>query len=195
MFLSKLKQIEHLQEIIGLKDSENKALRDELHTAKRRLFGVLNENAKLKTKDERTVKLFAQQLEQIKSLQVTLENRTLEAKRLKEMLTDKAVEISELESMLDDAELVQKALERDARQKRQKRQAIYAACAKMRSQIKLQQETIEVLRHNIGAIMATYEQCDDRNRQLEALTREQGGRLAVYEKLVGEIPRHEVVSE
>jgi len=192
MFLSKLKQIEHLQEIIGLKDSENKALRDELHTAKRRLFGVLNENAKLKTKDERTVKLFAQQLEQIKSLQVTLENRTLEAKRLKEMLTDKAVEISELESMLDDAELVQKALERDARQKRQR---IYAACAKMRSQIKLQQETIEVLRHNIGAIMATYEQCDDRNRQLEALTREQGGRLAVYEKLVGEIPRHEVVSE
>lgn len=63
------------------------------------------------------------------------------------------------------------------------------------AEIKEQQQTIEVLQHNIHAIMATYEQCDDRNRQLEGLTREQGGRLAVYEKLVGELPRHEEVSE
>lgn len=192
MFVTKQKRINHLQEVIELKNAELKTLRDERHAEKKRLFAALNENLKLKTKNERTVNLFAQLQEQIKSLQVTLENRTLEAKRLKEMLTDKAVEINELESMLDDAELVQKALERDARQKRQR---IYAACAKMRSQIKAQQQTIEVLRHNIHAVMATYEQCDERNRQLEALTREQGGKLEVYEKLVGEIPRHEVVSE
>ena len=102
------------------------------------------------------------------------------------------MEIDDLEHRLDDAEQVQLALERDARQKRQR---IYAACAKMRRQIKAQQQTIDVLQHNIHAIMATYEQCDDRNRQLEGLTREQGGRLAVYEKLVRELPRHEEVSE
>ena len=65
----------------------------------------------------------------------------------------------------------------------------------MRRQIREQAQTIAVLQHNMQAVLSTYEQCDDRNRQLEGLTREQGGRLAVYEKLVGEIPRHEVVSE
>lgn len=192
MFVTKQKQINHLQEIIEMKNAELKRLRDERHAEKKRLFAALNENLKLKRRVEICDAMAAKQIRSIESFKVTLENREQEAKRLKEMLTDKAVEIKALESMLDDAELVQKALESDARQKRQR---IYAACAKMRSQIKLQQETIEVLRHNIGAIMATYEQCDERNRQLEALTREQGGKLEVYEKLVGEIPRHEVVSE
>lgn len=192
MFVTKQKQINHLQEIIEMKNAELKRLLDERHAEKRRLFAALNENLKLKRRVKICDAMAAKQIQSIESFKVTLENREQEAKRLKEMLTDKAVEIKELESMLDDAELVQKALERDARQKRQR---IYAACAKMRSQIKLQQETIEVLRHNIHAIMATYEQCDERNRQLEALTREQGGKLEVYEKLVGEICSDKEVSE
>ena len=171
MFLTKQKKIEHLQELVAFKDAEIKAMKDERQAEKKRLFAALNENLKLKRRAE---------------------NRVEEVKRLKELLCDKETEVFELEGMLDDAEQVQKALERDARQKRQR---IYAACAKMRSQIKAQQQTIEVLQHNIHAIMATDEQCDDRNRQLEGLTREQGGRLAVYEKLVGELPRHEEVSE
>ena len=192
MFLTKQKKIEHLQEIIGLKEAEIKAMKNERQAEKKRLFAVLNENLKLKRRVEICDGMTAKHLQSINSFKVTLENRVEEVKRLKELLCDKETEVFELEGMLDDAEQVQKALERDARQKRQR---IYAACAKMRRQIKAQQQTIEVLQHNIHAIMATYEQCDDRNRQLEGLTREQGGRLAVYEKLVGEIPRHEVVSE
>ena len=156
------------------------------------MFAALNENLKLKRRVEICDAMAAKHLQSINSFKVTLENREQEVKRLKELLCDKETEVFELEGMLDDAEQVQKALERDARQKRQR---IYAACAKMRRQIKTQQQTIEVLQHNIHAIMATYEQCDDRNRQLEGLTREQGGRLAVYEKLVRELPRHEEVSE
>lgn len=192
MFLTKQKKIEHLQEIIGLKEAEIKAMKNERQAEKKRLFAVLNENLKLKRRVEICDGMTAKHLQSINSFKVTLENRVEEVKRLKELLCDKETEVFELEGMLDDAEQVQKALEREARQKRQR---IYAACAKMRSQIKAQQQTIEVLQHNIHAIMATYEQCDDRNRQLEGLTREQGGRLAVYEKLVGEIPRHEEVSE
>lgn len=192
MFLTKQKKIEHLQEIIGLKEAEIKAMKNERQAEKRRLFAALNENLKLKRRAEISDAMAAKQVQNIRSFKVTLENRVEEVKRLKELLCDKETEVFELEGMLDDAEQVQKALERDARQKRQR---IYAACAKMRRQIKAQQQTIEVLQHNIHAIMATYEQCDDRNRQLEGLTREQGGRLAVYEKLVGELPRHEEVSE
>lgn len=192
MFLTKQKKIEHLQEIIGLKEAEIKAMKNERQAEKKRLFAALNENLKLKRRVEICDGMTAKHLQSINSFKVTLENRVEEVKRLKELLCDKETEVFELEGMLDDAEQVQKALERDARQKRQR---IYAACAKMRRQIKAQQQTIEVLQHNIHAIMATYEQCDDRNRQLEGLTREQGGRLAVYEKLVGEIPRHEEVSE
>ena len=192
MFLTKQKKIEHLQEIIGLKEAEIKAMKNERQAEKKRLFAALNENLKLKRRVEICDGMTAKHLQSINSFKVTLENRVEEVKRLKELLCDKETEVFELEGMLDDAEQVQKALEREARQKRQR---IYAACAKMRSQIKAQQQTIEVLQHNIHAIMATYEQCDDRNRQLEGLTREQGGRLAVYEKLVGEIPRHEEVSE
>lgn len=192
MFLTKQKKIEHLQEIIGLKEAEIKAMKNERQAEKKRLFAALNENLKLKRRVEICDGMTAKQIQNIRSFKVTLENREEEVKRLKELLCDKETEVFELEGMLDDAEQVQKALERDARQKRQR---TYAACAKMRSQIKAQQQTIEVLQHNIHAIMATYEQCDDRNRQLEGLTREQGGRLAVYEKLVGELPRHEEVSE
>ena len=192
MFLTKQKKIEHLQEIIGLKEAEIKAMKNERQAEKKRLFAALNENLKLKRRVEICDGMTAKHLQSINSFKVTLENRVEEVKRLKELLCDKETEVFELEGMLDDAEQVQKALEREARQKRQR---IYAACAKMRRQIKAQQQTIEVLQHNIHAIMATYEQCDDRNRQLEGLTREQGGRLAVYEKLVGEIPRHEEVSE
>ena len=192
MFLTKQKKIEHLQEIIGLKEAEIKAMKNERQAEKRRLFAVLNENLKLKRRVEICDGMTAKHLQSINSFKVTLENRVEEVKRLKELLCDKETEVFELEGRLDDAEQVQLALEHDARQKRQ---TIYAACAKMRRQIKAQQQTIEVLQHNIHAIMATYEQCDDRNRQLEGLTREQGGRLAVYEKLVGELPRHEVVSE
>lgn len=192
MFLTKQKKIEHLQEIIGLKEAEIKAMKNERQAEKKRLFAALNENLKLKRRVEICDGMTAKHLQSINSFKVTLENREQEVKRLKELLCDKETEVFELEGMLDDAEQVQKALEREARQKRQR---IYAACAKMRSQIKAQQQTIEVLQHNIHAIMATYEQCDDRNRQLEGLTREQGGRLAVYEKLVGELPRHEEVSE
>ena len=192
MFLTKQKKIEHLQEIIGLKEAEIKAMKNERQAEKRRLFAALNENLKLKRRVEICDAMAAKHLQSINSFKVTLENRVEEVKRLKELLCDKETEVFELESRLDDAEQVQKALERDARQKRQR---IYAACAKMRRQIKAQQQTIEVLQHNIHAIMATYEQCDDRNRQLEGLTREQGGRLAVYEKLVRELPRHEEVSE
>lgn len=192
MFLTKQKKIEHLQEIIGLKEAEIKAMKNERQAEKKRLFAALNENLKLKRRVEICDAMAAKQIQNIKRLKVTLENREQEVKRLKELLCDKETEVFELEGRLDDAEQVQKALERDARQKRQR---IYAACAKMRRQIKAQQQTIEVLQHNIHAIMATYEQCDNRNRQLEGLTREQGGRLAVYEKLVGELPRHEVVSE
>lgn len=192
MFLTKQKKIEHLQEIIGLKEAEIKAMKNERQAEKKRLFAALNENLKLKRRVEICDGMTAKHLQSINSFKVTLENRVEEVKRLKELLCDKETEVFELEGMLDDAEQVQKALEREARQKRQR---IYAACAKMRRQIKAQQQTIEVLQHNIHAIMATYEQCDDRNRQLEGLTREQGGRLAVYEKLVGELPRHEVVSE
>lgn len=192
MFLTKQKKIEHLQEIIGLKEAEIKAMKNERQAEKKRLFAALNENLKLKRRVEICDGMTAKHLQSINSFKVTLENRVEEVKRLKELLCDKETEVFELEGMLDDAEQVQKALEREARQKRQR---IYAACAKMRRQIKAQQQTIEVLQHNIHAIMATYEQCDDRNRQLEGLTREQGGRLAVYEKLVGELPRHEEVSE
>ena len=192
MFLTKQKKIEHLQEIIGLKEAEIKAMKNERQAEKKRLFAALNENLKLKRRVEICDGMTAKHLQSINSYKVTLENRVEEVKRLKELLCDKETEVFELEGRQDDAEQVQKALERDARQKRQR---IYAACAKMRRQIKTQQQAIEVLQHNIHAIMATYEQCDDRNRQLEGLTREQGGRLAVYEKLVGEIPRHEVVSE
>lgn len=192
MFLTKQKKIEHLQEIIGLKEAEIKAMKNERQAEKKRLFAALNENLKLKRRAEISDGMTAKHLQSINSFKVTLENRVEEVKRLKELLCDKETEVFELEGMLDDAEQVQKALERDARQKRQR---IYAACAKMRRQIKAQQQTIEVLQHNLRAIMATYEQCDDRNRQLEGLTREQGGRLAVYEKLVGELPRHEEVSE
>lgn len=192
MFLTKQKKIEHLKEIIGLKEAEIKAMKNERQAEKKRLFAALNENLKLKRRAEISDAMTGKQNKHILSLKVTLENCEEEIKRLKELLCDKETEVFELEGMLDDAEQVQKALERDARQKRQR---IYAACAKMRSQIKAQQQTIEVLQHNIHAIMETYEQCDDRNRQLEGLTREQGGRLAVYEKVVGEIPRHEVVSE
>ena len=192
MFLTKQKKIEHLQEIIGLKEAEIKAMKNERQAEKRRLFAALNENLKLKRSVEICDGMTAKHLQSINSFKVTLENRVEEVKRLKELLCDRETEVFELEGMLDDAEQVQKALERDARQKRQR---IYAACAKMRRQIKTQQQTIEVLQHNIHAIMATYEQCDDRNRQLEGLTREQGGRLAVYEKLVRELPRHEEVSE
>ena len=192
MFLTKQKKIEHLQEIIGLKEAEIKAMKNERQAEKKRLFAALNENLKLKRRVEICDGMTEKQVQNINRFKVTLENREQEVKRLKELLCDRETEVFELEGMLDDAEQVQKALEREARQKRQR---IYAACAKMRSQIKAQQQTIEVLQHNIHAIMATYEQCDDRNRQLEGLTREQGGRLAVYEKLVGEIPRHEVVSE
>ena len=192
MFLTKRKKIEHLQEIIGLKEAEIKAMKNERQAEKKRLFAALNENLKLKRRVEICDGMTEKQVQNINRFKVTLENREQEVKRLKELLCDRETEVFELEGMLDDAEQVQKALEREARQKRQR---IYAACAKMRSQIKAQQQTIEVLQHNIHAIMATYEQCDDRNRQLEGLTREQGGRLAVYEKLVGEIPRHEVVSE
>lgn len=192
MFLTKQKKIEHLKEIIGLKEAEIKAMKNERQAEKKRLFAALNENLKLKRRAEISDAMTGKQNKHILSLKVTLENCEEEIKRLKELLCDKETEVFELEGMLDDAEQVQKALERDARQKRQR---IYAACAKMRRQIKAQQQTIEVLQHNIHAIMATYEQCDDRNRQLEGLTREQGGRLAVYEKLVGELPRHEEVSE
>ena len=192
MFLTKQKKIEHLQEIIGLKEAEIKAMKNERQAEKKRLFAALNENLKLKRRVEICDGMTAKHLQSINSFKVTLENREQEVKRLKELLCDKETEVFELEGMLDDAEQVQKALERDARQKRQR---IYAACAKMRRQIKAQQQTIEVLQHNMQAVLATYEQCDDRNRQLEGLTREQGGRLAVYEKLVGELPRHEEVSE
>lgn len=192
MFLTKQKKIEHLQEIIGLKEAEIKAMKNERQAEKRRLFAALNENLKLKRRVEICDGMTAKQIQNISSLKTTMENRVEEVKRLKELLCDKETEVFELKGMLDDAEQVQKALERDARQKRQR---IYAACAKMRRQIKAQQQTIEVLQHNIHAIMETYEQCDDRNRQLEGLTREQGGRLAVFEQLVGELPRHEEVSE
>ena len=192
MFLTKQKKIEYLQEIIGLKEAEIKAMKNERQAEKKRLFAALNENLKLKRRVEICDGMTAKHLQSINSFKVTLENRVEEVKRLKELLCDKETEVFELEGRLDDAEQVQLALERDARQKRQR---IYAACAKMRRQIKAQQQTIEVLQHNIHAIMATYEQCDDRNRQLEGLTREQGGRLAVYDKLVGELPRHEEVSE
>lgn len=192
MFLTKQKKIEHLQEIIGLKEAEIKAMKNELQAEKRRLFAALNENLKLKRRVKQLEGMCRDQSKEIQIQEINLQNMGCDWKRLKELLCDKETEVFELEGMLDDAEQVQKALEREARQKRQR---IYAACAKMRSQIKAQQQTIEVLQHNIHAIMATYEQCDDRNRQLEGLTREQGGRLAVYEKLVGELPRHEVVSE
>lgn len=192
MFLTKQKKIEHLQEIIGLKEAEIKAMKNERQAEKRRLFAALNENLKLKRRVKQLEGMCRDQSKEIQIQEINLQNMGCDWKRLKELLCDKETEVFELEGMLDDAEQVQKALERDARQKRQR---IYAACAKMRSQIKAQQQTIEVLQHNIHAIMATYEQCDDRNRQLEGLTREQGGRLAVYEKLVGELPRHEVVSE
>ena len=192
MFLTKQKKIEHLQEIIGLKEAEIKAMKNERQAEKKRLFAALNENLKLKRRVKQLDGVCRDQSVEIQIQKINLQNMGCDWKRLKELLCDKETEVFELEGMLDDAEQVQKALERDARQKRQR---IYAACAKMRRQIKAQQQTIEVLQHNIHAIMATYEQCDDRNRQLEGLTREQGGRLAVYEKLVGEIPRHEEVSE
>lgn len=192
MFLTKQKKIEHLQEIIGLKEAEIKAMKNERQAEKRRLFAALNENLKLKRRVEICDGMTAKQIQNIKRLKVTLEKCEKDNEFLRQIVRETETEINELEGRLDDAEQVQKALERDARQKRQR---IYAACAKMRSQIKAQQQTIEVLQHNIHAIMATYEQCDDRNRQLEGLTREQGGRLAVYDKLVGELPRHEEVSE
>ena len=192
MFLTKQKKIEHLQEIIGLKEAEIKAMKNERQAEKRRLFAALNENLKLKRRVKQLEGVCRDQSEEIQIQKINLQNMGCDWKRLKELLCDKETEVFELEGRLDDAEQVQKALERDARQKRQR---IYAACAKMRRQIKAQQQTIEVLQHNLHAIMATYEQCDDRNRQLEGLTREQGGRLAVYEKLVRELPRHEEVSE
>ena len=196
MFLTKQKKIEHLQEIIGLKEAEIKAMKNERQAEKKRLLAALNENLKLKRRVEicngMCDGMKEKQIQNIRSFKATLENRENENLFLRQMVDGMGTDIDELERRLDDAEQVQKALEREARQKRQR---IYAACAKMRSQIKAQQQTIEVLQHNIHAIMETYEQCDDRNRQLEGLTREQGGRLAVYEKLVGELPRHEVVSE
>lgn len=192
MFLTKQKKIEHLQEIIGLKEAEIKAMKNERQAEKRRLFAALNENLKLKRRVEICDAMAAKHLQSINSFKVTLENREKDNEFLRQIVRETETEINELEGRLDDAEQVQLALEHDARQKRQR---IYAACAKMRRQIKAQQQTIEVLQHNLHAIMATYEQCDDRNRQLEGLTREQGGRLAVYEKLVGELPRHEEVSE
>ena len=192
MFLTKQKKIEHLQEIIGLKEAEIKAMKNERQAEKRRLFAALNENLKLKRRVEICEGMTAKHLQSINSFKVTLENREKDNEFLRQIVRETETEINELKGRLDDAEQVQLALEHDARQKRQR---IYAACAKMRRQIKAQQQTIEVLQHNIHAIMETYEQCDDRNRQLEGLTREQGGRLAVYEKLVGELPRHEAVSE
>lgn len=192
MFLTKQKKIEHLQEIIGLKEAEIKAMKNERQAEKKRLFAALNENLKLKRRVEICDGMTAKHLQSINSYKVTLENREKDNEFLRQIVRETETEIDALEHRLDDAEQVQLALERDARQKRQR---IYAACAKMRRQIKAQQQTIEVLQHNLHAIMATYEQCDDRNRQLEGLTREQGGRLAVYEKLVGELPRHEEVSE
>ncbi|MBQ2474544.1 MAG: hypothetical protein II513_04290 [Ruminococcus sp.] len=192
MFLTKQRIIEHLQEIIALKDAEIKAVKNERQAEKKRLFAALNENMKLKRRAEISDAMTAKQIQSIKSFKVTLEKREDENKFLKQMVHETETEIDELEGRLEDAEQVQLALEREARQKRQR---IYAACAKMRSQIREQAQTIAVLQHNMQAVLATYEQCDDRNRQLEGLTREQGGRLAVYEKLVGEIPRHEVVSE
>lgn len=192
MFLTKQKKIEHLQEIIGLKEAEIKAMKNERQAEKKRLFAALNENLKLKRRVEICDAMAAKHLQSINSFRVTLENSEKDNKFLRQIVRETETEINELEGRLDDAEQVQLALERDARQKRQR---LYAACAKMRRQIKTQQQSIEVLQHNIHAIMATYEQCDDRNRQLEGLTREQGGRLAVYEKLVGELPRHEEVSE
>lgn len=192
MFLTKQKKIEHLQEIIGLKEAEIKAMKNERQAEKRRLFAALNENLKLKRRVEICDAMAAKHLQSINSFKVTLENREKDNEFLRQIVRETETEINELEGRLDDAEQVQLALEHDARQKLQR---IYAACAKMRRQIKAQQQTIEVLQHNIHAIMETYEQCDDRNRQLEGLTREQGGRLAVYEKLVGELPRHEEVSE
>lgn len=196
MFLTKQKKIEHLQEIIGLKEAEIKAMKNERQAEKKRLFAALNENLKLKRRVEicngMCDGMKEKQIQNIRSFKVTLENREKDNEFLRQIVRETETEIDALEHRLNDAEQVQLALEHDARQKRQR---IYAACAKMRRQIKAQQQTIEVLQHNIHAIMATYEQCDDRNRQLEGLTREQGGRLAVYEKLVGELPRHEVVSE
>jgi chromosome segregation ATPase len=192
MFLTKQKKIEHLQEIIAFKEAEIKAMKNERQAEKRRLFAALNENLKLKRRVEICDGMTEKQIQNIKRLKVTLEKCEKDNEFLRQIVRETETEINELEGRLDDAEQVQLALERDARQKRQR---IYAACAKMRRQIKAQQQTIDVLQHNIHAIMATYEQCDDRNRQLEGLTREQGGRLAVYEKLVGEIPRHEEVSE
>ncbi len=196
MFLTKQKKIEHLQEIIGLKEAEIKAMKNERQAEKKRLFAALNENLKLKRRvefcDGMCDGMKEKQIQNIRSFKAKLENHENENLFLRHLVDELGSEIDALEVRLDDAEQVQKALERDARQKRQR---IYAACAKMRRQIKTQQQTIEVLQHNLHAIMATYEQCDDRNRQLEGLTREQGGRLAVYEKLVGELPRHEEVSE
>ena len=192
MFLTKKKKIEHLQELVAFKDAEIKAMKDERQAEKKRLFAALNENQKLKRRAEISDAMTDKQIQHIRSLKVTLENREEENRFLQQMVRETETEIDELEDRLDDAEQVQLALERDARQKRQR---IYAACAKMRRQIREQAQTIAVLQHNMQAVLATYEQCDDRNRQLEGLTREQGGRLAVYEKLVGEIPRHEVVSE
>lgn len=192
MFLTKQKKIEHLQEIIALKDAEIKTMKDERQAERKRLFAALNENMKLKRRVKICDGMTAKQIQSIKSFKVTLENREQEVKRLSVLLRDRESEVWKLEGRLEDAEQVQLALERDARQKRQR---LYAACAKMRRQIREQAQTIAVLQHNMQAVLATYEQCDDRNRQLEGLTREQGGRLAVYEKLVGEIPRHEVVSE
>ena len=151
MFLTKQKKIEHLQEIIGLKEAEIKAMKNERQAEKKRLFAALNENLKLKRRVKQLEGVCRDQSEEIQIQEINLQNMGCDCKRLKELLCDK--------------------------------------------EIKAQQQTIEVLQHNIHAIMATYEQCDDRNRQLEGLTREQGGRLAVYEKLVGELPRHEVVSE
>ena len=192
MFLTKQKKIEHLQEIIGRKEAEIKAMKDERQAEKKRLFAALNENLKLKRRVEVCDGMTAKQIQNIRSLKVTLKKREDENKFLSQLVREMETEINELENRLDDAEQVQLALERDARQKRQR---IYAACAKMRRQIREQAQTIAVLQHNMQAVLATYEQCDGRNRQLEGLTREQGGRLAVYEKLVGELPRHEVVSE
>lgn len=192
MFLTKQKKIEHLQETIAFKEAEIKAMKNERQAEKKRLFAALNENLKLKRRVEICDGMTAKHLQSINSFKVTLENREKDNEFLRQIVRETETEINELEGRLDDAEQVQKALEHDARQKRQR---IYAACAKMRRQIKAQQQTIDVLQHNIHAIMETYEQCDDRNRQLEGLTREQGGRLAVYEKLVGELPRHEEVSE
>lgn len=192
MFLTKQKKIEHLQETIAFKEAEIKAMKNERQAEKKRLFAALNENLKLKRRVEICDGMTAKHLQSINSFKVTLENREKDNEFLRQIVRETETEINELEGRLDDAEQVQLALEHDARQKRQR---IYAACAKMRRQIKAQQQTIDVLQHNIHAIMETYEQCDDRNRQLEGLTREQGGRLAVYEKLVGELPRHEEVSE